>query len=82
MKAAVLACVVAWLSSTVKCEYIAGAVRNLWTRRRHWKQGKAVALSPKHMEPRGEGLYRAGGGSGSHNTDHECIRGAAKLLII
>ena len=49
-------------------------------RRRHWRQGKTVALSPKHMEIKRERLYSAGDGSSSCSTDLEYIRGGRKIV--
>ena len=49
-------------------------------RRRHWRQGKAVVLSPRHMEIKRGRLYSAGDGSSSCSTDPEYIRGGSKIV--
>jgi len=81
LKAGVFACAFAWLSSTVKSEYIGEAARSFDVRRRHHERRGTVALIPKHMVLRGEGLYR-GGNSSSTAVDHGYIWGARNSLII
>lgn len=53
-------------------------------RRKHREQGETVALNPKHMCPGGEGLYRAGDGSGSHGGPwlHKEGREPVDILMI
>ena len=69
MKAGVFACAFAWLSSTVKCEYIVEAERSFDVRRRHHERRGTFVLIPKHMDPMGRG-YIAGAITAGVVADH------------